>query len=140
MNGPAGTGDTLERLGFTPKQVVQEYGYDSDVDDEFRFAVEDLVGSELEDEDYTGAADAALLWWRSEDGDLADGLVDVIGTLSEGGFVIVLTPRPGLPGSVDVSDLDEAAQSTGFHTAGRTSVGGDWTATRVVARRAHSRH
>jgi hypothetical protein len=140
MNAPAGTGETIERLGFTQRQVVQEYGYDSDVDDEFRFAVEDAVGSELEDEDYTGSADAALLWWRADDGDLADGLVDVIGTLSDGGFVIVLTPRPGLPGSVDVSDLDEAAQSTGFHTAGRIAVNSGWTATRVVARRATSRH
>ncbi len=140
MNASAETVDPCERLGFTPEQVVQEYGYDSDVDDSFRFAVEDVVGSELEDEDYTGAADAALLWWRAEDGDLADGLVDVIGTLSDGGFVVVLTPRPGRPGAIEVADLDEAAQSTGFHTAGRTTLGGGWTATRVVARRGSARH
>lgn len=140
MTAPADTGDALDRLGFVPQQVVQEYGYDSDVDDAFRFAVEDLIGSELEDEDFTGAADAAVLWWRADDGDLADGLVDVIGTLSVGGFVIVLTPRAGLPGSVEAPDLDEAAQSTGFHTAGRVPVGAGWTATRVLARRGPSRH
>ena len=41
----------VARLGFTRDQVVQEFGYDSDVDDEFRFAVEDLCGAEMEDED-----------------------------------------------------------------------------------------
>ena len=35
----------VARLGFTRDQVVQEFGYDSDVDDEFRFAVEDLCGA-----------------------------------------------------------------------------------------------
>ena len=52
--------------------MIQEFGYDSDVDDEFRFAVEDHTGTELEDEDYTGGADAVLLWWREGDGDLVD--------------------------------------------------------------------
>ena len=139
MNAPVETADALDRLGFVAGQVVQEYGYDSDVDDALRFAIEDVVGSELEDEDYTGTADAALLWWRSDDGDLADGLVDVIGTLSDAGFVVVLTPRSGQPGAVEAADLDEAAQSTGFHTAGRVPVG-RWTGTRVLARRGPGRH
>lgn len=140
MTALAGAGDAVERLGFVAEQVVQEYGYDTDVDDEFRFAVEDAVGAELEDEDYTGAADAAVLWWRADDGDLADGLVDVIGTLAEGGFVVVLSPRPGHPGSIEAADLDEAAQATGFHTAGQLPVGGEWIATRVLSRRSAARH
>ena len=153
MTAPADTGDALDRLGFVPQQVVQEYGYDSDVDDAFRFAVEDLIGSELEDEDFTGAADAAVLWWRADDGDLADGLVDVIGTLSVGGFVIVLTPRAGLPGSVEAQRRAWHRSSGGpggrehfadlrlaVRAVGRVPVGAGWTATRVLARRGPSRH
>lgn len=140
MTARTESGDSLDRLGFVAEQVVQEYGYDVDVDDDFRFAIEDVIGSELEDEDFTGAADAALLWWRSDDGDLADGLVDVIGTLADDGFVIVLTPRPGQPGSVEAVDLDEAAQTTGFHTAGRLPIGEEWTATRVLTRKGQARH
>ncbi len=59
------------RLGFQSEQVVQEIGYDDDVDQEFRDAVEKLV-SELADEDYDDVADAVLLWFRDEDGDLTD--------------------------------------------------------------------
>ena len=51
--GTSGSG-VVERLGFARDQVVQEFGYDSDVDDEFRYAVEDHCGAEIEDEDYTG--------------------------------------------------------------------------------------
>ena len=73
--------------------MVQEFGYDSDVDDEFRYAVEDHCGSEIEDEDYTGGADAVLLWFRDGDGDLGDALVDMVGVLDDGGFVVLLTPK-----------------------------------------------
>ena len=38
------------RLGFRPGQVVQEFGYDDDVDEALRVAVEDLTGNELADE------------------------------------------------------------------------------------------
>ena len=90
--GTSGSG-VVERLGFARDQVVQEFGYDSDVDDEFRYAVEDLCGAEIEDDDYTGGADAVLLWWREGDGDLGDALVDMVGVLDDGGFVVLLTPK-----------------------------------------------
>src|SRR5690606_9178490 len=68
----AGSGTGGEKLGFTSGQVVQEFGYDSDVDDDLRFSIEDLTGTELVDEDYGDVADAAMIWWRQDDGDLAD--------------------------------------------------------------------
>ena len=37
--GSSGSG-VVERLGFAREQVVQEFGYDSDVDQDFRYAVE----------------------------------------------------------------------------------------------------
>ena len=81
---------TVGRLGLTAGQVIQEFGYDSDVDDEFRFAVEDHTGTELEDEEYQDVADVSLIWWRQDDGDLVDAVVDALTNLGEGGSVVVL--------------------------------------------------
>jgi hypothetical protein len=121
------------RLGFLPRQVVQEFGYDDDVDDDFRFAVEDLTTTELEDEDFPDVADAAMVWWRDGDGDLVDTLVDALTNLAEGGFIVVLTPKAGRPGEVDVSEVDESAIAAGLHTSGSVNAGEDWTGTRLVA-------
>ena len=68
------------RLGFQPGQVVQEIGYDDDVDQELREGIEAVIGQELVDEDYDDVADAVVLWFRDEDGDLTDALVDAIST------------------------------------------------------------
>lgn len=124
---------SVSRLGLTAGQVVQEFGYDSDVDDDFRFAIEDLTGTELEDEDYGDVADAVLIWWRQDDGDLVDAVVDGLTNLAEGGSIIVLTPKAGRPGHVDASDLEEAATTAGLHTSGAVNACDDWTATRLVA-------
>jgi hypothetical protein len=124
---------SVGRLGLTAGQVVQEFGYDSDVDDDFRFAIEDLTGTELEDEDYGDVADAVLIWWRQDDGDLVDAVVDGLTNLAEGGSIIVLTPKAGRPGHVDASDLEEAATTAGLHTSGAVNACDDWTATRLVA-------
>jgi hypothetical protein len=130
---PSGSG-AAQRLGFARDQVVQEFGYDSDVDDEFRYAVEDLCGAEIEDEDYTGGADAALLWWREGDGDLGDALVDMVGVLDDGGFVVLLTPKSSAD-EVDPSDIDEAAVTAGLHAAGTFNAAPGWRAHKLVAPR-----
>ena len=83
------------RLGLRPGQVVQEFGYDDDVDDELRAAVEDLTGNELVDEDVHEVVDAAIYWWRDGDGDLVDALVDALPNLAEGGVIWLLTPKSG---------------------------------------------
>jgi hypothetical protein len=124
---------SVGRLGFTAGQVVQEFGYDSDVDDEFRFAVEDHTGTELEDEDYGDVAEAVLIWWRDDDGDLVDAVVDGLTNLAEGGSIIVLTLKSGRPGHVEASDIEEAATTAGLHTSGTVNACEDWTATRLVA-------
>jgi hypothetical protein len=128
----------VERLGFARDQVVQEFGYDADVDDDFRFAVEDACGAEIEDEDYTGGADAVLLWWREGDGDLGDALVDMVGVLDDGGFVVLLTPK-ATGDEVDPSEIDEAAVTAGLHAAGTLNVSPQWRAHRLVAPRARVR-
>jgi hypothetical protein len=102
------------------------------VDDDFRFAIEDICGAELEDDDYTGAADAVLLWFRPDDGDLGDALVDMVGVLDEGGFVVLLTPKNG-GGEVDPSDIDEAAVTAGLHLAGTFNASPAWRAHKLVS-------
>ena len=65
-----------ERLGLKPGMVVQELGWDEDVDDSIREAIEDAIDSDLVDGDHGDVVDVVLLWWRDEDGDLVDALVD----------------------------------------------------------------
>lgn len=136
MNTPAppadqAGGEVIARLGFRPELIVQEFGYDDDVDNDVRFAIEDACGGELEDEDYTGTADAALLWWRSDDGDLTDALVDMVSVIEDDGFVVLLTPRSGREGTVDAAEVDEAAVTAGLHASGSFSAPA-WRATRLV--------
>ena len=129
--GQSDAGAVAERLGFAPEQIVQEFGWDDDVDEELRRVVESAIGAELEDEDYTGETDVALMWWRAEDGDVTDALVDMVGVLEEGGFVVLLTPRG--EGAVDPSVVDEAAGTAGLHSAGTVNAGESWRATKLVA-------
>jgi hypothetical protein len=130
--GPDGSG-AVERLGFVAEQIVQELGWDEDVDDDFRFAVEDVIGSDLEDEDFTGEADAVVLWWRVDDGDLTDALVDLVGVLGVGGFVLVLTPKDRAKGAVDPAEIDEAAATAGLHAGGAFHASPRWRATKLGA-------
>ncbi|MEU9302820.1 DUF3052 domain-containing protein [Streptomyces sp. NPDC048269] len=119
------------RLGFQSEQVVQEIGYDDDVDQEFRDVVDGLVG-ELVDEDYDDVADAVLLWFREDDGDLADVLVDATELIEDGALILLLTPKTGRPGYVEASDIKEAAETAGLSLAKGLPVGKEWGATKLV--------
>ncbi|AYG83133.1 DUF3052 domain-containing protein [Streptomyces sp. ASQP_92] len=119
------------RLGFEPGQVVQEIGYDDDVDLDLREGIESLIGQDLVDEDYDDVADVVLLWFRDEDGDLTDALVDAIGLLEDGGTIWLLTPKTGRDGYVEPSDINDAAQTAGLSPAKSVSVGKDWSGTRL---------
>ncbi|MCW4600698.1 DUF3052 domain-containing protein [Janibacter hoylei] len=133
--GDAIARDAVAKLGFTKEQIVQEYGWDDDVDEALRLAIEDVVGDPIEDESYTGVVDAVILWWRDGDGDLTDALVDTLGTLAEGSSIVLLTPRPGQPEEVDPSEVDEAATTAGLHTSGNVMCSEHWVATRLAARK-----
>jgi hypothetical protein len=129
VDGPA------ERLGFTPGMVVQELGWDSDTDDELRIAVEDAIDGDMVDSDYGNVVDAVLLWWRDEDGDLVDGLVDSLTDLVGGGAIWLLTPKIGRPNCVDAADIAEAAPVAGLQQTTTAAVSRDWAATRLVTPR-----
>ena len=121
------------RLGFKPGMVVQELGWDEDVDDEVRIQIEDTIDADLVDGDYGNVVDSVLLWWRDDDGDLVDALVDALTDLVGGGAIWLLTPKVGRPNAVDPADVAEAAPVAGLATTTTASVGKDWSATRLVA-------
>ncbi|MFL6059759.1 MAG: DUF3052 domain-containing protein [Marmoricola sp.] len=125
--------EVADRLGLKPGMVVQELGWDEDVDDSVRVAVEDAVDADLVDGDYGDVVDAVLLWWRSGDGDLVDALVDTLTDLVGGGAVWLLAPKVGRPNAVDAADIAEAAPIAGLSTTTTVSVATDWSATKLVA-------
>ena len=127
------------KLGITPGAVVQEIGYDDDCDDDLRAAVVALAGSALVDEDYHDVVDVVLLWWREDDGDLVDALVDAIAILADHGTVWLFTPKPGRDGHVESSDISDAAPTAGLQATSTVSASRDWQGTRLVAPRASRR-
>jgi hypothetical protein len=133
--GPEGTATQTvgSRLGFKAGTVVQELGWDEDVDDGLRVHIEDAIDADLVDGDYGNVVDSVLLWWRDDDGDLVDALVDALTDLVGGGVIWLLTPKVGRPGAVDAADVAEAAPIAGLSTTTTASVSKDWTATRLVA-------
>lgn len=131
--GPAADRAPGRRLGLTEGQVVQELGYDDDVDQALREEVEAVTGGELLDEDAQEVVDAVLLWWRDGDGDLVDALVDALVSLDDAGVVWLLTPKAGRPGHVPPSDVEEAAPTAGLHSTRAVSPSRDWVASRLVS-------
>ena len=112
--GDAGGDRLAGRLGLRPGQVVQELGYDEDYDD---------------------VVDVVLLWWRDDDGDLVDALVDSLVSLGDGGVVWLLTPKAGRAGHVEPGDIGDAAPTSGLHQTSSISAAVDWSGTRLVTRR-----
>jgi hypothetical protein len=131
--GDTGKAGVAERLGIEPGMVVQELGWDEDVDDGARAAIEEQVGSDLLDEDADEVVDVVLLWWREDDGDLVDALMDAMGPLAETGVIWVLTPKTGRDGHVEPSEIAEAVPTAGLAQTSSVSIGDDWSATRLVS-------
>lgn len=128
----AGDDRLVVTLGFKDGDLIQEFGYDDDVDFELRGDLEEVTGSELLDEDDQEIVDGVLVWWRSEDGDLVDGLMDVLSCLDEGGAVWLLTPKAGRDGYVAPVEVQEAAPLAGLHVTTTEAASQDWAATRLV--------
>ena len=125
----------LAELALSRGDLVQEWGYDDDVDFDLRERIEDLTGSALLDEDDQEVVDAVLLWWRDGDGDLVDELVDVQTTLDDGGVVWLLTPKAGREDHVSPADIQEAASTAGLHVTSAARVSSDWTVSRLAPKR-----
>ena len=128
--------DIAGKLGVEQGQVVQEIGWDEDVDEAVRDAVEERCGDELLDEDADEVIDLVLLWWREGDGDLADALINAIGPLADNGVIWVLTPKTGRPGHVEPSEIAEAALTAGLSQTSNATVSDGWAGSRLVAPKA----
>ena len=140
MSATAGQAEGMrslaERLGIQPGMVVMEIGYDEDADDELRDAIAERSGSELVGPDSDDVVDVVLLWWREEDGDLVDALVETLSPLAESGTVWLLTPKVGRDGHVEPSEISEAAPTAGLQQTSTISAARDWAGVRLVAPKA----
>ena len=123
-----------EALNLTTGQIVQEIGYDDDVDHDLRDAIEDLIGDEMEDEDTQEIVDAVVVWWREEGGELSDALVDTLRNIEAGAPVWLLTPKAGRDGHVMPGDVQESAEIAGLRVMSTLSLATDWTGTRLASR------
>ncbi len=81
-------------------------------------------------------ADAVVLWFREDDGDLTDALVDAIAYMEEGGSILLLTPKTGRDGYVEPSDIGEAATTAGLSQTKSISAGKDWVGSRLITPKA----
>ena len=79
--------------------------------------------------------DAVIIWWRDEDGDLVDELVDALTFLTEDGPIWVLTPKVGREGHVEASDIQDAAPTAGLSQTQSLRVASNWTGTKLVHRK-----
>ena len=122
--------------GIENGQLVQELGYDDDCDEGLRSAIVDAAGEELIDEETDEVVDVVLLWFREEDGDLVDALVDAITPLADHGVVWLLTPKTGRAGHVEPADIAEAAPTAGLQQTSTVNAANDWQGTRLVSPRA----
>jgi hypothetical protein len=130
--GSAGTG-VAQRLGIAPGQVILELGYDQDCDEALRSEIESLAGEPMLSEETDEVVDVAILWWREDDGDLVDRLVDALTFLAAGGSILLFTPKAGREGHVEPSDIQEAAPTSGLSQTSSFAAAKDWTATKLVA-------
>lgn len=126
-------------MGFTPGELVLEIGFGEDSDQKLRGEITMVTGTDFLEGETSDVVDAVLLWWRDGDGDLVDELMDVMTYLTETGPIWILTPKAGRYGHVEPSDIQDAAPLAGLSQTQTLAVAQDWTATRLVARKAGKR-
>ena len=138
MQSPSGQ-SLASSLGIAAGSIVQEIGFDDDCAEDIRAAFVEASANDIVDLDYTDVVDVALVWFREDDDDLVDLLVDSISPLTDSGVVWLMTPKPGRDGHVTPADIADAAPTAGLQVTRTVSASRDWQGTRLVpkgARRA----
>ena len=123
------------RMGFEKGQLVLEVGHGPDSDENLREQITELIGEPLIEDTTNEVVDAVLIWFREDDGDLTDELVDALTFLSETGPIWVLTPKVGRVGHVEPSDIQDAANTAGLSQTSTIAVAPNWSATKIVHRK-----
>ena len=126
-------------MGLAREDLVLEVGRDSDCDSTLRDQLMVITGTQFLEGSTSEVVDAVIIWWREGDGDLVDELMDALTYLSETGPIWVLTPKVGRDGHVEPSDIHDAAPIAGLSVTSTIALAKDWTATRLVARKAGKR-
>lgn len=121
----------IARLGLDKGHIIQEFGYDEDVDKDLRVGIEDATGESIVFEDYGDVIDGVLVWFRHGDEDLADLLMDAQSLLDDGGSMWVLTPKAGKTGHVEPRVIGESASLAGLHATSTFVVGDSWSCTQL---------
>ncbi len=126
-------------MGLAKDDLVLEVGRDSDCDSTLRDQLMSITGTKFLEGSTSEVVDAVIIWWRDGDGDLVDELMDALTYLSETGPIWVMTPKVGRDGHVEPSDIQDAAPIAGLSVTSTIALAKDWTATRLVARKAGKR-
>ena len=126
-------------MGLAKDDLVLEVGRDNDCDSTLRDQIMAITGTTFLEGSTSEVVDAVIIWWRDGDGDLVDELMDGLTYLSETGPIWVLTPKAGRAGHVEPSDIQDAAPIAGLTVTSTIALAKDWTATRLVARKAGKR-
>jgi hypothetical protein len=135
VNSALGPTAVVEKLGFKKDQLILEVGQAGDCDKTLRDEIQKITQTDLIAEEAQEVVDAVILWWRADDGDLIDELVDAQTYLSEEGPVWLFTPKAGRNGHVEPADIQDAAPTAGLTQTVSFPASTDWTATRLVARK-----
>lgn len=125
---------SAQKMGLSSGDVVQEVGWDSDCDVALSEAIEDIIEDELLDENTDEICDVVLLWWRADDGDLVDGLVDAVRPLGETGRIWLLTPATGSAQALSPGEIAESAQLAGLIQTKAERLG-QWQGSCLVPRK-----
>jgi len=138
--GPGASNENsgISQLGLEKGLAVEELGWDSDVDEDLRSAIMDAIDDDLVEQS-DEAVDVVLQWWRADDGDLADGLVDALTDLSDSGVIWLLAPKHGHKGYVAQADIAESAVTAGLSLTSTAIVSADWAAHKLVRPKGHRR-
>jgi hypothetical protein len=126
-------------MGLAKDDLVLEVGHDNDCDSTLRDQLMAITGTSFLEGSTSEVVDVVIIWWREGDGDLVDELMDALTYLSETGPIWVLTPKVGRDGHVEPSDIQDAAPIAGLSVTSTIALAKDWTATRLVARKAGKR-
>jgi len=121
------------RLGIKPGDVILESGKREDADDALRSEIFATAGAAPVDDGSQEVVDVVLLWWREDDGDLVDSLVDSLTFLDAQGVIWLFTPKMGRAGHVEPSDIQESAQTAGLTQTSTFAASAQWSATKLTA-------